>query len=168
MQTRIWIKTQYISEDGRSFPSKKLCEQHENEVKKGLPDDYEEFMNMLRIEVVKNGSSMPYAFNGRTKQTSRDIKNFVNNNNYELFWQYVSPTEENYKIIKKIHRFQQPPTPRRWGMNNMKFSYKEVFNTFYKVFLSEAWNKKNPNAAEAQIAMVEDMALKYNIKLIKS
>ena len=163
MKTDIWIKVKYISDDGRVFMNKKICEQHEKDIKEGLSADYQAFVDLIKRTTYTGNT---YFSNNRIK-TSKDVKDWAQSNN-NIFWNLVEPTRENYEIIKKIHKFQSPPSFPYYNQqyaSKAKFDYRKVYELFYSVFLSAAWQKKNPDAAQKKITATDAELSKRNIKL---
>jgi|ERR1035437_5588783 hypothetical protein len=106
MKTEIWIKIKYIAKDGRQFVTKKSCEDYEKELEQGLPQEYVDFVKMITVESTKNGHNLGYRWSGKI---SRYIKQWVQYSESSIFWNIVTPTKENYEIIKKVHKFMSPP-----------------------------------------------------------
>jgi len=165
MKTDIWIKVKYISDDGRVFTSKKVCEAHEKDIKQGLPPEYQAFIDMIKASAKQNNSN---SYRLDRIKTTKDIKDWAQWNESNIFWNYVEPTKANYEIVKKIHKFQQPPSFPYYNQqyaNKAKYDYRKVYELFYSTFLSAAWQKKHPDAAKNKIDQTDAELVKKNIKV---
>jgi len=166
MKTDIWIKVKYISDDGRVFSSKKICEAHEKDIKQGLPPDYQALYDLI----VNSSASLKnnYAY-GRIKniKTSKDLKNWVQWNESNIFWNLVEPTKANYEKIKKVHKFQSPPSFPFYNhtSNSLRYDYETVYNMYYATFFSPAWHKQKANvdAAKKKIEATEADLKRRNV-----